>query len=253
MACAPGIMPYLVSKRYDKRKCLQLSIIFNIPRIIALTIFGVIIGIVAYLLTQEYFESSVKPAIMNIQVIGYGALGIFILAFGVHMFLTSIEKKEDLKECKNTKATCNQECKATNDKEPVCTPQKQRGLFNRFQNRFDKLQDKPNKLFFIWGGILSLACLGESILIELSVVSGSIGILSNSLMGAAFFGGAGMFFFGVGAAIPIIIVAVTSSSVSKYIKTIERLESIRTIGAMVMIMLGLVFIIMMLSFIVSSF
>ena len=170
------------------------------------------------------------------------------------MFLTSVEKKEDLKEGKNTEVSCQKECKEINEKESTesCASNQRRSLFSRFQNRFNKLQDKPNTLFFVWGGILSLACLGEIVIVELSIVSGSLGVISNSLWGAAFFGGVGMFFFAIGAAIPIILVAVASHSVSKYIKTIDRLESIRTIGAMVMIMIGLVFIIMMLSFIVTS-
>jgi len=228
-----------------------LAIIFNIPRIIVLTIFGIVVGIISYVITQEYLKSAIEPFILNIQLVGYGFLGIFILAFGAHMFVTSVESKEDIKEGKKTKISCQKECKVKSKKETECAPQRQR-LFGLIQRKFNTLQGKPNTLFLIWGGILSIACLGEIALIELSMISGSLGIASNSLFGAAFLGGSGMFFFAVGAAIPLILVSVASSSISKYIKTIEKLESIRTIGAMVMIMIGLVFIIMLAAFILSN-
>lgn len=242
LACAPGIVPYLVSKRYDWRQCLQLSIIFNLPRIIILTIFGILIGMLGFLIAHELFKSIVQPMIYNVQIIGYGLLGIFILIFGSHMLVTSVESRENLKEEK-------EKMNIKSDKN-ICKPRHHRALVF-IQNRFKNLQQKPKTLFFLWGGILSIACLGEIMLIESSFISGSLGISSNSLMSAAFLGGSGMFLFAIGASIPIIIVAVISSTISKYFQTVERLETIRTIGAMVMILIGMVFIIIMIGSLIS--
>jgi len=254
IACAPGIVPYLISKKYDWRKCLKLAIIFNIPRIIVLTVFGVLIGILAYLVAQELLDSVIQPALLSIQAVGYGFLGIFILIFGSYMFVSSVESKEDLKEKKEFKKVCKTGCQSekTRNNPSECAP-KQGKILNAIQKNFKALQAKPKTLFFVWGGILSIACLGEIVLIELSVVSGSIGAVSTSLLNAALFGGFGMFMFAIGAAMPIIIVSVLSSSISKYFQTLEKLETIRTIGAIVMIMIGLVFIIILINHIISFF
>lgn len=250
IACAPGIIPYLVSKNYDSRTCLRLAVIFNIPRIIILTLLGIIIGASAFLIAQGVIESTVNPIIATIQRFGYALLGLFVLIFGIYMFVTSIETKEDLKEgvCekKNGKdASSDPLTKCSPDKDEKSKAKAHRGAkaFTFVQKRFIKLQNNPNKLFFIWGGIMTFACLGEVIVIEVPFFSGSLGIMSDSLWGAAFFGGFGMFLFAIGAAMPIIVVAVLSSSITKYFKNVEKLETIRTIGGMVMIMVGLAMII----------
>jgi cytochrome c biogenesis protein CcdA len=245
VACAPGIVPYLISKKYDRRKCLQLAIIFNLPRIIILTILGIIIGVLAYYLTHEILLDTLSPIVLNVQLLGYGILGVFILTFGGYMFVTSVEKREDLKDGKLAKG-CKSQDKDEENENTVCKPEKQK-VRDSLQKRFKKLQDKPKRLFFIWGGILSIACMGEIIAVELSVISGSLGAASSSWINAAVLGGAGMFLFTIGAAIPIIFVSVLSSSLQKYVRTIEKLEAIRTIGAMILIMIGLVFIIIAIS------
>ena len=203
----------------------------------------------AYYITNEYLTNTLTPIIMNVQLFGYGVLGVFILVFGGYMFVTSVEKREDMKEgklatgCKKQKKS-NNETKSTI--KTVCKPEQQK-VRNLLQKRFKQLQNKPKRLFFIWGGILSIACLGEVVAVELTMISGSLGVASGSLLSAAVLGGAGMFLFAIGAAIPIIVAAVLSSSFQKYFQTIEKLEAMRTIGAMVMIMIGLLFIIITIS------
>ena len=271
IACAPGIVPYLISKRYGWRKCLRLAVIFNLPRIIILTLLGILVGILAFSLAKEIMDSTVTSVFAGVQAFGYGLLGIFILIFGGYMFVTSIETREDLKEGKPTgkcqakhkpgkkvkkiSKTCARS-RLRSQSPPTCDPPdstpRQGRLIGFIQKRFRSLQGNPRNLFFIWGGILSIACLGEIIMVELSFFSGTLGVMSDSMLNAALLGGAGMFLFALGAAIPIIIVAVLSSSISKYFKTIERLETIRTIGAIAMIMVGLVMILSVLSGLISS-
>lgn len=266
IACAPGIMPYLISKRYDWRKCLKLALLFNLPRIIILTVGGILIGIAAFILTEKVMDNILKPWIGNAQVLGYGVLGIFILIFGIHIFLTSIETQEDIREEKEDKKKHDKgsgaNCADCNTKNPsiekqcshhTCNHDQKQKKFGMIQQKIYKLQQKPNSLFMIWGGILSLACLGEILIAEMPIISGSLGATSDTLFNAAFLGGFSMFLFAWGASMPIIIVAVVSSSMEKYFETIEKLERIRIIGAMVMIMVGLVFVFLMLGAIATIF
>ena len=233
---------------------MKLAIIFNLPRIIILTIFGVIIGVIAFYIAQGLMESAVNPIIANLQRFGYSILGIFILVFGAQMFVSSVEKREDLKEGKINKTSCTKkgQKKQCESVEVTCSQKPhQRKILHFIQTRFRELQSRPNTLFFLWGGILSFACLGEVVMVELTFFSGSVGFFSESPWGAAILGGFGMFLFAIAASIPIIIVSVISSSLSKYFKTIEKLESLRTIGAMVMIMVGLTMILVTLAGVIA--
>ena len=99
---------------------------------------------------------------------------------------------------------------------------------------------------------MSIACLGEIILIELSVISGSFGLISNSMTEAAILGGAAMFLFAIGASIPIIIVALVANPIGKIIRARGMLENVRTVAGIVMIMVGLGFIFILISFLAAS-
>ena len=238
IACAPGILPYLWSKRYGWKKNLQLAIIFNLPRIIVLTILGIIVGIVGFTL-KDWVTSALPKIFLPVQVIGYGFLGIFILIFGAHMFTSSVEAQEDMKE---QKFGCSKSIKNKQSCEDKTCVSKKPGLFSSFKNRFNKTYDKPKRLFLVWGGILSIACLGEIILIELSLISGSFGVISGSLYEAALLGGAAMFLFAVGAAIPIIIVAMLANPMGQFFKARGFIENIRSVFGIAMIIIGLFFI-----------
>ncbi|WP_455392729.1 urease accessory protein UreH domain-containing protein [[Eubacterium] cellulosolvens] len=279
IACAPGIVPYLVSKQYGWRKSLQLAILFNLPRIILLSILGIIVGILGFAL-KGWIISALPQIFLPIQTIGYGLLGIFILIFGAYMFTTSIEAHEDLKEAKErakknntdkevttgqaktTKTTGSMgkmdlKSNSSNDKinmvcsDAGCATQKPR-IFSFIKRKFNFVQNKPERLFLLWGGILSIACLGEIILIELSVISGSFGLISNSMFEAALLGGASMFLFAIGASIPIIIVALVANPLGKFIRARGMLENIRTIFGIVMIMVGLGFVFILISFLANA-
>ena len=251
IACAPGIIPYLVSKGYDRKKCLRLAIIFNLPRIFVLTVFGVIIGILAFIIANEVFKDVVIPYLAKVQVVGYGILGVFIFIYGAHMFVNSVERREDMKDNKQPQKSCEKNCKKTKSDaiSENCSmeTEKKKKVSKKIQESLQNLQKKPNTLFFVWGGILSIACLGEILLIEASMVSGTLGFVSNTVHIAALLGGLGMFLFAVGAAMPIIIVAVLSSSIKDYFNNVEKLESIKTVGSIIMIMMGLIFIVTLIS------
>jgi hypothetical protein len=243
---------------------LKLALLFNLPRIIILSVGGTLIGIAAFILTEKVMDTILKPWIGNAQVIGYGILGLFILIFGIHIFLTSVETQEDIREEKEDKKKHKKgsaaNCAECNTKNPSIKKQcshhtcnQKPKKFGLIQQKIYKLQQKPNSLFMLWGGILSIACLGEILIAEMPLISGSLGATSGTLFNAAFLGGFSMFLFAWGASMPIIIVAVVSSSMEKYFQTIEKLEKIRTIGAMVMIMVGLVFVFLMLGAIATIF
>jgi sulfite exporter TauE/SafE len=264
IACAPGIIPYLISKQYGWRKSLQLAVLFNLPRIILLSVLGIIVGIIGFSL-KELITSLLPQIFIPIQTLGYGLLGIFILIFGAYMFTTSIEAHENLKEAKEKKVRSKNKNAKENDKpgikgtcveEPLCTADANEapksGILAYVKKKFNYVQARPDRLFLLWGGIMSIACLGEIILIELSVISGSFGLISNSPSEAALLGGAAMFLFAVGASIPIIIAALVANPIGKIVRARGSLETVRTVFGIVMIMVGMGFIYILISFLVAS-
>jgi cytochrome c biogenesis protein CcdA len=266
IACAPGIIPYLLTKNYNWRKCLQLAVIFNIPRIVLLSVLGIIVGIMGFFL-KELITSYLGQIFIPVQFIGYGLLGFFIFFFGAYMFTTGIDKREDLKEQKgirqikkNSAETVDQSINKNQvslnnnlqNSTNICK-QEESKLLPYIREKFVKIQNKPTHLFLIWGGILSIACLGEIIVIELSIISGSFGLISNNIFDAGLLGGTAMFLFAIGASLPIIIVATISVPIkTRFIDTIDKLETIRTVFGIVMIIVGLWFIVMLFSFLAQS-
>jgi putative Ca2+/H+ antiporter (TMEM165/GDT1 family) len=121
------------------------------------------------------------------------------------------------------------------------------------REKFKYLESKPNIFFLLWGSLLSFACLGEVIILEAAIIWTSIGVISDSQLQAIIYGGSAMFVLALGASIPLIIVATLSSSFRKYFSSVEKLESIRSIGGVVLIILGLLYIIGLISYFISLF
>jgi sulfite exporter TauE/SafE len=235
ITCAPGIVPYLVSKQYDWKKCLRLGIIFNLPRIIVLTILGVILGYISFLF-KEWLESEVPSVLFPTQAVAYGILGIFILVLGGYMFTTSVDTRENIKE----------------GKKPTCDMNRSKKAFSVVE-KIKNLESKPDLFFLLWGSLLSFACLGEVIVLEAGIVWSSIGVISNTLGEAMILGGFAMFLLAFGASIPLIIIATLSSSVRKYFDNVEKLESLRSIGGIILIIMGLFYTIGLVGYIISLF
>jgi hypothetical protein len=226
------------------------------------------VGILGFTL-KGWITSNLPQIFIPIQTIGYGLLGIFVLIFGAYLFTSSVEAHEDKKEARerqkqsgdnnNGKKNKNQANARTCADNPTCAnvtdagcPETKSGILAYIKKKFNYVQSKPDRLFLLWGGILSIACLGEIILIELAAISGSFGFISNSLTEAALLGGVAMFLFAIGASIPIIIVALAANPIGKIIRARGMLENFRTVFGVVMIMVGLGFIYILVSFLVAN-
>jgi hypothetical protein len=147
--------------------------------------------------------------------------------------MQSIESIENRKEGKPTPPDL---CKGNE-------PEKKHGwLYSKLSTKLTSPKTQPKYLFLIWGGILSIACLGEIIIIEGTLVTGAAALFGNEHLGATILGASAMFMFAIGATIPVVYVTIIGSTISQYIKTQEKLDSIKTIGAIIMIIIGLTFI-----------
>ncbi len=219
MVCAPGMVSYIAVNKYSWKESAKLAMIFNLPRIVVLTIFGAVVGYIAYEFSSLFED--IKGSIGNVMGLGYILLGLFLLIFGAYWLMQSIESIENRKEGKPTPPDL---CKG--DK-----PDKKHGwLYSKISSKFTNPKTQPKYLFLIWGGILSIACLGEIILIEGTILTGAAASFGNEHLGASLLGASTMF------------MTIIGSTLSQYVKTQEKLDSIKTIGAIIMIMIGITFI-----------
>jgi sulfite exporter TauE/SafE len=231
MVCAPGMVSYIAVNKYSWKESAKLAIIFNLPRILVLTLFGAFVGYIAFEFSS--FFDDLKGSIGNVMGIGYILLGIFLLIFGAYWLMQSIESIENRKEGKTNPPDL---CKSNE------SDKKHGWLYTKISSKLTNPKTQPKYLFLIWGGILSVACLGEIIIIEGAVLTGAAALFGNEHLGATLLGAGTMFMFAIGATIPVVYVTIIGSTLSQYVKTQEKLDSVKTIGAIIMILIGITFI-----------
>jgi type III secretory pathway component EscS len=227
ICCAPGMIPYIVAKRYNLRQSLKLGLIFSLPRIIVLTVLGIIIGLISFTIVQQNWFQSLA---FKMGALGYLFVGFILFVMGVNMFTKSMDEMADKTEGRNK---CNLKT----------STEKHGGFLTRTINRLAaKKVSQSTRLFIIWGLAMSVACVAETTFLEGIFLGGIAGIIGTSYMNAALIGGFTLFLLAIGATIPVIIVVTIGGTLSQRIKTEERVESIKTIGSIAMVMIGLIFI-----------
>jgi hypothetical protein len=237
VCCAPGMIPYIVAKRYNWRQSLRLGLIFSIPRIVVLTILGAGIGYISFNIVQYAWFQTI---ISQIGAFGYLLIGIILFAMGAYMFTTTVDQMADKSEGNHH---CNPEKHGT----------KHNGPLVRIVNKiFGKKTSKSTKLFITWGIAMSVACVAETTILEGVLIGGMAGIVGTSQFNAAFIGGSSLFFVAIGTTLPVIVVVIIGGKLSERIKTAKTLDAVKTIGSMMMIMIGLVLVLMNISNLLSG-
>lgn len=210
LVCAPGMIPYIVEKKSSITTGLKYGLIFNIPRILLLTALGAFVGYLGFEIGRF------RGLISGLGFLGYILIGLLLLFLGIYSLRESLypEKKGGLKLKKH--------------------------FLWRWRLKISRKTrlSEGNLLFLVWGSLLSIACLGEIAIIEAAFLGGAAGGLENSPLAASGFGALAMFIFAWGAAIPVIAVTTLSSYASKKI-TKDVAQSVKTIGAMLMILVAL--------------
>lgn len=218
--CAPGLVPYIADKKRDWKYGFKAGILFNIPRVFLLTIIGAVIGYLGFKATNNDFFTEISKFFGGL---GYFLIGIMILILGAIMFAKAADEREDLK--KGIKSNCQRVSKKN------C--------------KLKEISKKRRFIFLIWGSLLGIACISEITLLEGTFLTGIASSFARSTINAVLLGAFAMFLFGVGTSIPILILTTASGKFSEKIDTFEKLNKIKTIGSIVMIMVGLTLILKM--------
>jgi hypothetical protein len=201
------------------RRGMTIALLFNAPRIILLTILGLVIGAGGYAIGASLESLTVGS---TIWAVGYALVGCMMIVYGTYIFASVTETLDDLAEGKND---CIAEpAHPVFSKLKLATPRSRTGLV-------------------FWGGLVSVACIGETVLaLESLFVGVFTGGASGSPLTGALIGGLAFFMFALGTAIPSMFIASFSSRYADKEKRAQRLLQVERLASVLMIGFGAMFL-----------
>jgi hypothetical protein len=217
--CMPSLVPTLLEDGGTWKKGVKIALWFNAPRIIFLTILGMAIGAGGFIIGSRVGEAAAGS---NIWAAGYAIVGAMMFAYGLYVF-TSADEKLDILASGNAPG---------ND----CAPK--HPLFSRLKFVTPKIRSG----FVLWGGIVSLACIGETVLSLEAIFVGLSGTSTGSAFEGALLGGFAFFLFALGASIPSMAFAGLGSNLAQREKRQQRLLQAERISGALMVLFGAIFI-----------
>ncbi len=179
--CTPALLPYVASSGMGPARALKMGIMFNLPRLVMLVIFGAIVGALS---SSVFSESGLKLVLTVTHDMAYMAIGILLIFLGVHILR-----------------------KGGSERTPGSRHRKRRGR----PNLFPRWIRGERRFVTTWGSLLSVACLMEVGLLEGLAMSTLLGASESNVVIAAMLGAGAMAAFGIGAAVPVITLVVLTS------------------------------------------
>jgi cytochrome c biogenesis protein CcdA len=253
--CAPGMIPIIVNEKAGMARSLWLGFLLSLPRILFLTALGALLGFIGF---EVLNAAPVHSALWAVSVGAYMFLGIMLVFLGAKILDSYGLGLDGPKEKKGGKGrsvkrrgagkdqgrggkggrvgkTGGNECKA-----PASSRWSR--LWMGIATRLYPGKGKSEALFLLWGGVLSLACLLDLGLLEGTAASALVGAGTSAAAASAGGGAVLMLLFSLGATVPILAAAATGGGLVRTVKSRTRLETIRGVGAMLMVLLGLFFL-----------
>ncbi len=218
--CMPSIIPTIIEEGGSWKKGVGVALWFNAPRIFFLTLLGMVIGAGGFVLGTGMESVSVGS---NIWIAGYVAIGAMMFVYGIFVFASADDRMERLA---NGEIVTENECKP---KHPIIS-------------RIKLATPKSRFGLMLWGGIVSIACIGETVLSLETIFIGLSATTLPSPLHGALLGGAAFFLFSLGAAFPSLIFAGLGSRLADREGRLEILLQAERISGALMIFFGLIFI-----------
>jgi len=239
--CAPGMIPIIVNEKAGMARSLWLGFLLSLPRILFLTALGALLGFMGF---EVLNAAPVRGALWAVSVGAYMFLGIMLVFVGARILdsygLGTDDTKEDRED--GRRGVKGQMSKKTGEKECAAPASRWSRLWTGMALRLYPGKGKSEALFLLWGGVLSLACLLDLGLLEGTAASALAGAGTSAAAASAGGGALLMLLFSMGATVPILAAAATGGGLVTTVKNRGRLEKIRGVGAMLMVLLGLYFL-----------
>lgn len=204
MTCGP-VLASFVATEYDKGwlNGLRAGLIFNIPRIALITIFGGIVGYLSSLFLSSWFERS----LIDLLFVGYILFGIYVIILGFAMYGK--------------------------------TRRHSPGIVHRLISRLTNHLSNNNRVLVYMGLILGAVCLLEVSLFDAIIISTASGMFgATSGIPTMVTGALAMFIFGLGSMVPLLLITMTSGGISTSIPE-KSLDKARSVLGITLIVVGL--------------
>lgn len=237
LVCAPGMIPVMVNEKAGILRALWLGFLLSLPRILLLTALGAAIGFLSF---ETIKLARVRGAFWWTSIAAYVFLGLLLIVVGARLLwgYGGSGATPESKPGRGKKAERNKGGSPGCDT-PRLSPWGR--FWTALSARIYPGSGRSDTLFLLWGGVLSLACLAELGLLE-GAAAGAISGGGGSAGYSAGLGAALMLALSLGATIPIMAAAAAGGSLVRWVRDKKRLEDIKGIFAIVMIMLGLFFV-----------
>jgi hypothetical protein len=192
------------------------AIKFNIGRIALITAAGAVIGYFAGILISGGFDIP----LMTMLIVGYFLIGIYIMIMGMVLYRRARKRQLDP----------NCECKSHFDS------------LEKLRKKYPKLFANETVALIILGLMMGVACLLEITLLDAVILSSASAVFgANYGVATALMGALTMFIFGVGSAIPVIILNASAGHASSKV-TPQKINSFAGIMAIALITMGFLLI-----------
>ena len=238
-----------INEKAGMARSLWLGFLLSLPRILFLTALGALLGFIGF---EVLSAAPVHDALWAVSVGAYMFLGIMLVMVGARIldsYGLGADEAKDSKEGQErgvkragkgknrgrSAKTGGKECKAQESS-------RWGRLWMGIAMRLYPGRGKSDALFLLWGGVLSLACLLDLGLLEGTAASALVGAGTSAAAASAGGGAMLMLLFSLGATVPIMAAAATGGGLVRTVKSRGRLEKIRGVGAMLMVLLGLFFL-----------
>ena len=215
--CVPSIIPTLIEDGGGWKRGLKIALLFNASRIVLLTILGTIIGAGGYIIGSEVESLTIGS---TVWAVGYGAVGCMMVAYGTYTY-ASVTERLDLDE----------------------KSEHQERFRHPLLSRLKFVTPRNDTGLLLWGGVVSIACLGETVVAMESIFTGMVsGEAGTSPLSGALIGGLAFFMFAIGAALPTLVLAAFSSNLVDREKRRKRLLQVERLAGVMMIGFGAAFV-----------
>ena len=216
--CVPSIVPTLLEQKGSWKSGVKVALWFNVPRIFFLTLLGLVIGAGGFVIGTSV-ESITAGS--DIWLAGYVIIGAMMFVYGIYVFTSADDRLENIKEGK-----VEEKCRPKHpilSRLRIATPKSRLGLM-------------------LWGGIVSIACIGETVLsLETIFVGLSTTAVSSAFHGAVV-GGLAFFLFSLGTAIPSMVLGGLGTSLADKGKRQNVMLQVERLAGGLMILFGIIFI-----------
>jgi len=214
--CGPSLLSYTLSEGRDWKKGAVYAIKFNIGRIALITAVGAVIGYFAGVLVSGGFDMS----LITMLILGYFLVGVYSIVLGIMLYRRA--RKRQLN--------------------PDCDCQSHFKLVERLRKKYPKLFVNETIALIILGLIMGVACLLEITLLDAIILASASALFGASLgIATALTGAFTMFIFGVGSAIPVIVLNASAGYASSRFKP-QKINSFTGIMAIALITMGFILV-----------